>query len=169
MKRNLIIRWIAVCFIWLGALFLTSWNADTIAVIIQNAEKEEIYRMDARFWQYNAGKISEILARQETLILPIESLKLGLLKVEKQLTALLDRYKFEEQLIESLPGEAESSGIPVRVNFEGAVDGIAPFLESLGKAYPYLPIRSMKVTTDPFSKIAKFQLQLFFRYRSPTA
>jgi hypothetical protein len=169
MKRNLIIRWIIVCLAWAGVLFLTNWNSDSIAVIIQNEEKEEIFRMDALFWQYNAGKISEILARQETLILPVESLKLGLLKVEKQLTTLVGRYKFKEQLIESIPGEAERSGIPVRVNFEGAFDGIVPFLESLEKVCPYLPVRGVKVTTDPFSKIAKFQLQLFFRYRISTA
>ena len=167
MKVNLTIRWIIICLIWTGPLILTHWNINTIAIIMAKIEKEEIFQKDNQFWRYNSGNISKVLTKKDSLVLPIESIKLGLLSAENSLTALASKYKFNEVRVESIPGQTGDSGIPLSLYFEGPFEGILPWLKAFQNELSYLQVKHVKIMTDPFSKQAKFQFQLYFRYIIP--
>lgn len=165
MKSTLTMRWIGVCIIWTAALALSYWNTSAVSDISMVREQEEIYRMDDVFWQYNSGKISRVLPQRDTMILPIESLRLGYLEVESNLQALSRRYRFEDILLEMSPNEATGTGIPIRIYFKGPFTGILPWLESLEKQFPFLPVTQVKITVDPLNEQTRYQVQVFFRYK----
>jgi hypothetical protein len=165
MKINLTIRWIAIGIIWSVVLFLTVWNMNKIDRIVAETEKEEVFRMDDIFWNYNSGNISKVLRQRDALTLPIDSVKLGLLSIENNLTALISKYHFNELQFESLPEQTDAVGIPITLSFEGSFEGILPWLNALENDLPYLPVRHLKITADPFSKQSKFQVWLNFRYK----
>ncbi len=164
MKANLTTRWIIICLIWACPLILTHWNINKIATTMAEIEKEEIFRLDDLFWKNNSGNISKVLTRRDSLALPVESIKFGLLAVENSLRALASKHKFNEVQMESIPGQTSDSSTPLTLYFEGPFEGILPWLKTLQNELPYLMIRHVKITTDPFSKRAKFQLQFYFRY-----
>lgn len=164
MKANLTIRWIIICLIWACPLILTHWNINKIAITMAEIEKEEIFRLDDLFWQNNSGNISNVLTKKDFLALPVGSINFGLLSVENSLKALASKHNFNEIQVESVPGQTSSSSTPLTLYFEGPFKGILPWLKTLQNELPYLMIRHVKITTDPFSKQAKFQLQLYFRY-----
>lgn len=165
MKTNLTLRWIIICLIWTGAVALTLWNNNRIAVIMTEIEKQEIFQKDNQFWQYNAENISKLLAKKDSLVLPIESIKLGLLSVENSLTLLALKYRFSEVRMENIPGKTDDSGMLLRLYFEGSFEGILSWIETLQNELPYLSVKNVSIKTDPFSKQAMFQFQLNFRYR----
>ena len=138
MKANLTIRWIIICLIWACPLILTHWNINKIAITMAEIEKDEIVRLDDLFWKN--------------------------LSVENSLKVLASKHKFNEVQMESIPGQTSDSSTPLTLYFEGPIEGILPWLKNLENELPYLMIRHVKITTDPFSKRAKFQLQLYFRY-----
>jgi len=164
MKANLTIRWIIICLIWACPLILTHWNINKIAITMAEIEKEEILRLDDLFWKNNSGNISKVLTKKDSLAFPVESINFGLLSVENSLKALASKHKFNEVQVESVPGQMGDSSTPLTLYFEGPFEGILPWLKTLQNELPYLMIRHVKITTDPFSKRAKFQLQLYFRY-----
>lgn len=164
MKANLTIRWIIICLIWACPLILTHWNINKIAITMAEIEKEEIFRLDDLFWKNNSGNISNVSTKKDSLALPVESINFGLLSVENSLKTLASKHKFNEVQVESVPGQTSASSTPLTLYFEGPFEGILPWLKILQNELPYLMIRHVKITTDPFSKRAKFQLQLYFRY-----
>jgi len=164
MKANLTTRWIIIGLIWTCALILTYWNITKISLTLAEMEKEEIFRQDDLFWKYNSENIAIVLEKRDSFVLPIESIKFGLLSVENSLISLASKYKFNAVQVESVPGQTGDSSIMLSLYFEGPFEGILSWLETLQNELPYLPVRRLKITTDPFSKQAKFQLQLYFRY-----
>ena len=164
MKANLKIRWIIICLIWACPLILTHWNINKIAVTMAEIEKEEIFRLDDLFWKNNSGNISKVLTKKDSLALPVESVNFGLLSVENSLKALASKHKFNEVQLESVPGQTSDSSTLLTLYFEGPFEGILPWLKTLQNELPYLMIRHVKITTDPFSKRAKYQLQFYLRY-----
>jgi len=167
MKVNLTIRWIVIAFIWTGSLLLTYWNANKISLISNQIEKEEVFKMDDIFWSYNSGNISQILTKKDALMLPVESIRLGLLNVENKLTKLTEKYNFNEIQIENTPEQTGGSGIPIKIHFEGPFKGILPWLNTMEKNFPYLPVKHVKIMADPVSKSAIFQIWLHLRYKFP--
>ncbi len=167
MKVNLTLRWIIIAAIWSGTLMLTYWNAYKISLIANQIAKEEVFKMDDIFWSYNSGNISQILTKKDSLILPVESIRLGLLTVENKLTRLAKKYNFNEILIENAPEQTGGHGIPIKIQFEGPFKGIFPWLSTLEKVFPYLPVKHVKITADPVSKSAIFQIWLHLRYKFP--
>jgi hypothetical protein len=164
MKANLKTRWIIICLIWACPLILTHWNINKIAVTMAEIEKENIFHLDDLFWKNNSENISKVLAKRDSLALPIESINFGLLSVENSLKALASKHKFNEVRLESVPGQTSDSSTPLTLYFEGPFQEILPWLKTLQNELPYLMIRHVKITTDPFSKRSKFQLQFYFRY-----
>ena len=164
MKANLTTRWIIICLIWACPLIFTHWNINKIAITMAKIEKEEIFRLDDLFWKNNSGNISKVSTKKDSLALPVESINFGLLSIENSLKALASKHKFNEVQVENVPGQTSNSSIPLTLHFEGPFEGILPWLKILQNELPYLMIRHVKITTDPFSKRAKFQLQLYFRY-----
>jgi len=165
MKSPLTKYWIAVVMIWTLALSLSFWNTSQISAILKDIELNEIYRMDDLFWQFNSGKISTVLPQRDSMILPIESLKLGYLVTEDSLRALIEQHGFEDVLLEMSPSEFNGEGVPIRVYFKGPFARVLPWLEALEKAFPYLAINQVKIFTDAVNQITRYQMELFFRYR----
>ncbi|MFH1982181.1 MAG: hypothetical protein ABIL58_10060 [Pseudomonadota bacterium] len=165
MTSNLTTRWVIVCAVWAAALAFSYWNTNEISVIMMDIEQEEIYRMDDLFWQYNSGKISKILPKMDTMVRPIESLKLGYLVIENNLTDLAQRHHFTDILVEMSPTESVGSGIPIWIYFKGSFTGILPWLKAIEENFPYLPISQVKITTDPINRETRYQIQLILRYR----
>ncbi|MBU0987875.1 MAG: hypothetical protein KKH68_11555 [Proteobacteria bacterium] len=162
---NLTIRWITIGLIWAGALIATYWNIDKIGLIMTEIEKEEVFRLDDSFWSYNSGNISKVLTKRDSLVLPIESIRLGLLSVENSLMALVSKHHFHEVQFESMPEQTGDVGIPINLYFEGPFKEILPWLSTLEQDFPYLPVRHVKITAIPFSKQSKYQFRLYFRYK----
>ncbi len=165
MKVNLTIRWIVIAVIWAGSLMITYWNINKISLISNEIEKEEVFKMDDIFWNYNSGNIFQILTKRDSLILPVESIKLGLLTVQNKLTRLAEKYDFNEIQIENNPEQTGGPGIPIKIHFEGPFKGILPWLSTMENDFPYLPVKHIKITADPVSKRAIFQIWLYLRYK----
>ena len=165
MKSHLTKYWIAVVMVWAVAVTLSFWNTSQISTILKDIELNEIYRMDDLFWQFNSGKISKVLPQRNSMILPIESLKLGYLVIEDSLRALIDPHDFEDVLLEMSPSEFTGEGVPIRVYFKGPFERILPWLAALENTFPYLTINQMKIFTDAVNQISRYQIDLFFRYR----
>lgn len=164
MKSNLTMRWIGVCVVWVAAIALSYWNMNAVSAIIMDMEQEEIYRMDDVFWQYNSGKISQVLPQKDIMIRPIDSLRLGFLEVESNLETLSRQHQFEDILVEMSPNDATGNGIPIRVSFKGPFGGILPWLKDLEAQFPFLPVTQVKVTVDPINGQTRYQIIVFFRY-----
>ncbi len=165
MKSKLTKYWAAVAMVWAVAVALSFWNTSQVSTILKDIELNEIHRMDDLFWQFNSGKISKVLPQRDSMILPIESLKLGYLVIEDNLRALIEQHDFEEVLLEMSPSEFNGQGVPIRVYFRGPFERILPWLEALEKTFPYLAINQMKIFTDAVNQITRYQIDLFFRYR----
>jgi hypothetical protein len=165
MKSQLTKYWAAVAMVWAVVVALSFWNTSQISIILKDIELNEIYRMDDLFWQFNSGKISKVLPQRDSMILPIESLKLGYLVIEDNLRALIEQHDFDEVLLEMSPSEFNGQGVPIRVYFRGPFERILPWLEALEKTFPYLAINQMKIFTDAVNQITRYQIDLFFRYR----
>jgi hypothetical protein len=164
MKDNLKKGWVIVCLIWACAPILTYYNIYKINIALAEIEKEEIFRLDNQFWKYNSDNINNVLARKEALELPVDSEKLGLLSIENHLTALILKHKFNNIELESMPAQAGGSGIPINLYFEGRFEGILPWLHTLQNEHPYLQVKHLKLSLDPFSTRASFKFRLYFRY-----
>ena len=121
--------------------------------------------MDDIFWSTNAGNISNILAKRDSLMLPIESVRLGFLSVQNKLTELSLKHHFGEIQIESFPEQDSGNELPVKLYFQGPFNEILPWLSELKQNIPYISTKHLKITADPFSKQAKFQFLLNFKYR----
>ncbi len=165
MKVNLTIRWIIIAVIWTGSLMLTYWNVNKISRISIEIEKEEVFKMDDLFWNYNSGNISQILTKRDSLILPVESIRLGLLTVRNKLTRMTTKYDFNEIQIENNPEQTGGPGIPIKIQFEGPFKSILPWLNALKIDFPYLVAKHVKITADPVSEQAIFQIWLYLRYK----
>lgn len=165
MKINLTIRWITIGLIWACLPIFTYWNFNKIGLIMATFEKEEVFRMDDNFWTQNSGNISKLLIKRDSLMLPIESIKLGLLSVENSLAALASKHNFSEVQIESMPEQAGAAGIPINLYFEGPFKEILPWLDALQNYFPYLPVKHVKIMAGPLSKQTKFQFRLYFKYK----
>lgn len=165
MKANLTIRWIVIFIIWTGATVLTFWNMHKIGLIVTEIQKEEVFRMDDIFWSTNAGNISKILSKKDSIMVPIDSIRLGFLSVENRLTELTLKHHFGEIKIESLSEQSSSNELPVKLYFEGQFKEILPWLKELKQNIPYLSTKHLRITAAPFSKQAKFQFLLNFKYR----
>jgi hypothetical protein len=165
MKVNLTVRWIVIAVIWTGSLMLTYWNINKISLISNEIEKEEAFKMDDIFWNYNSGNISQILTKRDSLILPVESKRLGLLTVESKLIRLAKKYGFNEIQIENYPEQTGDLGIPIKIYFEGPFKSILPWLSTMENYFPYLPAKHIKITANPVSKRAIFQTWLYLRYK----
>lgn len=167
MRDNLKKGWVIVCLIWACAPILTYWNFNKINIALAEIEREEVFRLDNQFWEYNSDNISEVSAKKEALILAVDSQKLGLLAVEDRLTALISKNKFKGIELESTPAQTGEDGIHINLNFEGPFKGILPWLHAMQNEHPYLQVRHVKITTDPFSTRASFKFRLYFRYMVP--
>jgi hypothetical protein len=164
MNDNLKKGWIIVCLIWACAPILTYWNIYRINIALANIEKEEVFRLDNQFWKYNSDNISKVSVKKESLILPVDSERLGLLSIENRLTDLISKYKFSGIELESMPAQTGDEGIPINLYFEGPFEGFFPWLHTLQNEHPYLQVKHLKLRTDPFSTRASFKFRIYFRY-----
>jgi hypothetical protein len=136
--------WTATVMMWLVAVGLTCWNVSTIEAVALARDQNERLRKEMMFHRQYITKLESVHQTADTFFLPVDSLKLGFLRVQSELQSLAAVFGLEKVKITRQMGQATPEQLPITVAFEGTLEGAMQFLFSL-RDYPYLPIDHTRI------------------------
>lgn len=157
-------RWIMVGLVWTGVLMIHFWNIEQIDRTREIRAQREIFLRDQQFWNNKADNISQILQRYSSFTQNVESLKLGLLQLENSLRASALSLGLKEVNFSSQTEETGEGIMPVKLVFNGTFKAASQWLDKLQTDLPCLSIQNIKISLDPLSEQAKFQVSINYRY-----
>jgi hypothetical protein len=157
-------RWIMVGLVWGGVLLVNFWNIEKIDQIREIREQREIFLRDQQFWNNNAKHISQILQRYSSFTQNVESLQLGLLRLENNLKISALSLGLKEVKFIGQPEMAGEGITPIKLSFIGPFRNASQWLDKLQKDLPCIWIQNIKVLLEPLAVQAKFQVSINYRY-----
>jgi hypothetical protein len=157
-------RWILLLLIWLGVIYLSFANSETISAIVSNREKMEVLRLDREFWIEHSSNISRVLRQRKALNNEIESLNLGLVSLNGIINMLGDKYGLSELKLQIDPKGSQGNSIPVSLSFNSPLRNGIDALSTIQADYPFLSFQKVKILMEDKQNQAKFDLLINYRY-----
>lgn len=164
MSSALKIRWIVVCCVWGGALILTFWNSLKIDGVTHAREKSEQIRREIVFQRQNTLQLSQILATQNAMYLPVESVDLGIVAARSRLQSLAAAFGLKEFKLLVETAQMSEEQAPFALSAQGPLPQVVGFLTALQK-YLYLKPTQTRIMTARESGWVDLEIRLLLQYR----
>ena len=169
MNRNLKNRWITLGCIWAGIFIITLSNIKLKDSILESRKEKILLQVDKGYLLENATKINATFEQAKAFYQNIDSLKLGLLSLENELTWLAQTHDLSDVKFNSTVSQADSENIPVVLSFKGFLNGLAAMLAVIKNNYAYLSVTQITVDIDKPKKEADFRISINYRFKLPSS
>lgn len=164
MSTRMKMRWALVCCIWGLALGVTFWNGSHINAVAAARQNNEQIRREIDFQRQNRQKLDRVVASNDALFLPVESVDLGIVAVRSRLVALSAAFDLVDANIRpEITGITEDQ-VPFAASMRGSVNHAVDFLLALHN-YSYLTVGRTTITTALDSGEIDLQIEFLLRYR----
>jgi hypothetical protein len=137
MKRWLTNLWVHAGGIWAAVALLTLWNHFEINAILAAQAQARILQAESVFFKQNYHRLERVRSAHAALTLPVDSLHLGVLAVNSQVSDWCRTLGLSDLKMTVAPRQKESDSIQLNLAFAGSFEKIARFL-SLLDAHRYL-------------------------------
>ena len=149
---------------WTGVLLIHFLNIEKMDQIRDQREQGEILMRDQQFWNNNADNISQVLQRYSSFSQKVESLKLGLLRLEDHLRGSALNSGLKGVTFTRQPEIAAEGITPIKLSFIGTFAEAVRWLDMLQKDLPCLRIQDIKISLDPLAEQTTFQVSINYHY-----
>jgi hypothetical protein len=158
-------RWIVVGIIWAVALTINVWNIREMHGIQEARERHVLLKMDEQFLQAHSQDISESRKKRKTFYHSAEALNLGLLTVENELGALVERYELAGVSVKSRPDQAQGGSVPILLSCRGSLKKVVQCLQTLRRDVAYMPVTQVKIDIGDSGALATCKIRLNYRFK----
>jgi hypothetical protein len=157
-------RWLWLGAFWAAAVFFCAWNHLVIDSILSLQVQNQVLRSELTFQQQNARKLERIRTEHSKLVLPAESVQLGVLSAKSILGELASRWGLNVGQLTIAPLQKGAEAVALNLSFSGPLEKIIHFLAALN-THRYLQHKQVAIKFDPKSGDGSCELSLQLRCR----
>jgi hypothetical protein len=154
--------WVPVGLVWATVVILTLWNFQKIDSILAAQAQARILQTEYTFQKQNSHKLDRVWDDHSKLILPVDSIHLGVLYVKSVFSDLCNALELSGMKMTVAPIQKESESILLNLAFTGSFETIMRFLSALD-AHRYLQDRQLVIKSDPVKGETYCELSLSLR------
>jgi hypothetical protein len=151
--------WVPVGLLWATVVVLTLWNFQKVDSILSAQAQARILQTELTFQRQNSHKLDRLCDDHSKLILPVDSIHLGVLYVKSVFSDLCNAFELSGTKMTVAPIQKESELILLNLAFTGSFEKIMNFLSSLDD-HRYLQDKQLVIKSDPVNGEAHCELSL---------
>jgi hypothetical protein len=154
--------WVPVGLIWAMVVVLTLWNFQKVESILSAQAQARIQQTELTFQSQNSHKLDRLCDDHSKLILPVDSIHLGVLYVKSVFSDLCNALELSGMKMTVAPIQKESELILLNLAFTGPFEKIMNFLSALDD-HLYLQDKQLVIKSDPVNGETHCELSLSLR------
>jgi len=151
--------WVPVGLFWATVVVLTLWNFQKVDSILSAQAQARILQTELTFQRQNSHKLDRLCDDHSKLILPVDSIHLGVLYVKSVFSDLCNSFELSGTKMTVAPIQKESELILLNLAFTGSFEKIMNFLSALDD-HRYLQDKQLVIKSDPVNGEAHCELSL---------
>ena len=154
--------WVPVGLLWAMVVVLTLWNFQKVDSILAAQAQARIQQTELTFQRQNSHKLERLGEDHSKLILPVDSIHLGVLYVKSVFSDLCNALELSGMKMTVAPIQKESEPVLLNLAFTGSFEKIMNFLSALDD-YRYLQDKQLLIKPDPVNGETHCELSLSLR------
>jgi hypothetical protein len=154
--------WVPVGLLWATVIVLTLWNFQKVDSILTAQAQARIMQTELTFQSQNSYKLQRLCDDHSKLILPVDSIHLGVLYVKSVFSDLCSALELSGMKMTVAPIQKESELILLNLAFTGPFEKIMNFLSALDD-HLYLQDKQLVIKSDPVNGETHCELSLSLR------
>jgi hypothetical protein len=154
--------WVPVGLFWATVVVLTLCNFQKVDSILATQAQARIQQTELTFQRQNSHKLDRLWEDHSKLILPVDSIHLGVLYVKSIFSDLCNALELSGMKMTVAPIQKETESIQLNLAFTGSFEKIMNFLSALDD-HRYLQDRQLAIKSDPINGEAQCELSLSLR------
>jgi hypothetical protein len=154
--------WVPVGLLWATVLVLTLWNFQKVDSVLAAQAQARILQSELTFQRQNSHRLDRLWDDHSKLILPVDSIHLGVLYVKSVFSDLCNTLELSGMKMTVAPIQKETESIQLTLELTGPFEKIMNFLSGLDD-HRYLRDRQLVIKSDPVNAQTYCELSLSLR------